>query len=198
MSTTLGTGRSDARTAHRGARRPSSILNPGPAQSGRVPHRQDLRRLGRTVSSIPAPTQRALRTLEWLHRHENLVVCGPSGTGKTHFLEALGQSRRRCRPQGVLVQSRAPRRARAPPRRRRHRRQSHPADHARRRHRDRRHRPTAGRHRDRRGALPRVDAAYEKRSIARRAFTRPGSTNSCPRPSPTPPSTGSCTTPTSS
>jgi DNA replication protein DnaC len=44
------------------------------------------------VSSIPAPTQRSLRTLEWIDRHENLVVCGPSGTGKTHFLEALGQA----------------------------------------------------------------------------------------------------------
>lgn len=43
------------------------------------------------ASSIPAPTQRSLRTLEWIDRHENLVVCGPSGTGKTHFLEALGQ-----------------------------------------------------------------------------------------------------------
>lgn len=43
------------------------------------------------LSSIPAPTQRALRTLEWVARRENLVVCGPSGTGKTHFLEALGQ-----------------------------------------------------------------------------------------------------------
>ncbi len=45
-----------------------------------------------TVSSIPAPTQRALRTLEWVDRHENVVVCGPSGTGKTHFLEALGHA----------------------------------------------------------------------------------------------------------
>src|SRR5690606_2115794 len=45
-----------------------------------------------TLSSIPPPTQRALRTLEWVDRHENLVVCGPSGTGKTHFLEALGQA----------------------------------------------------------------------------------------------------------
>ncbi|WP_216363533.1 IS21-like element helper ATPase IstB [Subtercola boreus] len=44
-----------------------------------------------TVSSIPAPTQQALRTLEWVHRRENVVVCGPSGTGKTFFLEALGQ-----------------------------------------------------------------------------------------------------------
>ena len=43
------------------------------------------------ASSIPAPTQQSLRTLEWLSRRENLVVCGPSGTGKTFFLEALGQ-----------------------------------------------------------------------------------------------------------
>lgn len=44
-----------------------------------------------SASSIPAPTQQALRTLEWVHRKENLVVCGPSGTGKTFLLEALGQ-----------------------------------------------------------------------------------------------------------
>lgn len=43
------------------------------------------------LSSIPAPTQQALRTLEWIGRRENLVVCGPSGTGKTFLLEALGQ-----------------------------------------------------------------------------------------------------------
>lgn len=44
------------------------------------------------ASSIPTPTQQALQTLEWVHRRENLVVCGPSGTGKTFFLEALGQA----------------------------------------------------------------------------------------------------------
>lgn len=43
------------------------------------------------ASSIPAPTQQALRTLDWVRRRENLVLCGPSGTGKTFFLEALGQ-----------------------------------------------------------------------------------------------------------
>jgi DNA replication protein DnaC len=43
------------------------------------------------ISAVPEPTQRALRTLEWVDRHENLVVCGPSGTGKSHFLEALAQ-----------------------------------------------------------------------------------------------------------
>ena len=44
------------------------------------------------LSSIPKPTQRALKSLEWIERNENLVICGPSGTGKTHFLEALGQA----------------------------------------------------------------------------------------------------------
>lgn len=43
------------------------------------------------LSSIPVPTQQALRTLEWVTRKENLVLCGPSGTGKTFLLEALGQ-----------------------------------------------------------------------------------------------------------
>jgi len=42
------------------------------------------------AASIPAQTQRALGTLEWVERGENLCVCGPSGTGKSHFVEALG------------------------------------------------------------------------------------------------------------
>ena len=41
-------------------------------------------------SVIPAVTQQALRTLEWIDRHEVLCVCGPCGTGKSHFIEALG------------------------------------------------------------------------------------------------------------
>lgn len=41
-------------------------------------------------SSIPSPTQQALMTLEWVGRAENLAITGPSGTGKTHFCEALG------------------------------------------------------------------------------------------------------------
>jgi DNA replication protein DnaC len=43
-------------------------------------------------SSIPVPTQTALRTLEWVGRAENLAVCGPSGTGKSHFCEALAHA----------------------------------------------------------------------------------------------------------
>ncbi len=42
------------------------------------------------ASSIPKPTQQALLTLEWVERAETLCVCGPSGTGKSHFVEALG------------------------------------------------------------------------------------------------------------
>jgi DNA replication protein DnaC len=41
-------------------------------------------------SSIPAQTQRALASLEWVRRAENVVVAGPQGTGKSHLLEALG------------------------------------------------------------------------------------------------------------
>ncbi len=44
------------------------------------------------LSSIPTPTLRSLRTLEWVSRRENLVVCGPSGTGKSFVLEALGHT----------------------------------------------------------------------------------------------------------
>ncbi|MEZ5342018.1 MAG: ATP-binding protein [Acidimicrobiales bacterium] len=45
-----------------------------------------------TLSSIPAPTQRSLRTLEWVGRAENLVVCGPSRHHANHFLEGLGHA----------------------------------------------------------------------------------------------------------
>jgi DNA replication protein DnaC len=42
------------------------------------------------ASAIPKTTQQALRTLEWIERAETLCICGPSGTGKSHFIEALG------------------------------------------------------------------------------------------------------------
>lgn len=43
-------------------------------------------------STIPPPTQSALRTLEWVGRAENLAVCGPSGTGKSHLCEAIAHA----------------------------------------------------------------------------------------------------------
>ena len=45
-----------------------------------------------SASTITAATQQALRTLEWIRRGENLAVVGPSGTGKSHLLEALGHA----------------------------------------------------------------------------------------------------------
>jgi DNA replication protein DnaC len=42
------------------------------------------------ASPIPTATQQALGTLEWIDRAENLCICGPSGTGKSHLTEALG------------------------------------------------------------------------------------------------------------
>jgi DNA replication protein DnaC len=44
------------------------------------------------ASSIARPTQDSLKTLEWVRNKENLCICGPSGTGKSHFCEALGQA----------------------------------------------------------------------------------------------------------
>lgn len=43
-------------------------------------------------SSIPPATQSGLATLEWVHRAENLAIAGPSGTGKTHFVEAIAHA----------------------------------------------------------------------------------------------------------
>jgi DNA replication protein DnaC len=43
-------------------------------------------------SSISEATQTSLSTLEWISRHENLAVAGPSGTGKSHFVEALAHA----------------------------------------------------------------------------------------------------------
>ncbi len=43
-------------------------------------------------SSISAATQDALATLEWISRAENLVIAGPSGTGKSHFAEAIAHA----------------------------------------------------------------------------------------------------------
>ena len=43
-------------------------------------------------SSISTAVQSALRTLEWIGRAENLALAGPSGTGKSHFVEALAHA----------------------------------------------------------------------------------------------------------
>ena len=50
-----------------------------------------LDRFFRILGGAPLAHPAGLQTLEWVQRRENLVVCGPAGTGKTFFLEALGQ-----------------------------------------------------------------------------------------------------------
>ena len=103
--------------------------------------------------SIPQPTQQALRTLEWVDRRENLCVCGPSGTGKSHFCEALGQlaidTGRTVAWFGIDELGALVRRHRADDTVTRAM-----SDHARRPDRGRRHRHAAGRPRRRRGVLP--------------------------------------------
>jgi DNA replication protein DnaC len=150
-------------------------------------------------SCIPRPTQAALRTLEWVQRRENLCICGPSGTGKSHFCEALGQAAVdngltvawfTIEDLGALV---------------------------------RRHRPDDSMAKaidriirtdliivDDIGLLPspprppKGSTGWSMPHTNGAAWpcpatcTRLGSTRSCPRPSPPRPSTGSCTTPTSS
>ena len=76
------------------ARRPPSLLDRASAEPppGSPPARPSTPGT-RHVSSIPATHATvAGRTLEWIDHHENLVVCGPSGTGKIHLLEALGHA----------------------------------------------------------------------------------------------------------
>jgi DNA replication protein DnaC len=67
------------------------------------------------ASPIPKQTQHALRTLEWVHRAEALCVCGPSGTGKSHLVEALGHLAIDPRKDGRLAHARVARGAAAPP-----------------------------------------------------------------------------------
>jgi DNA replication protein DnaC len=44
------------------------------------------------ASAIPDEAQWALRSLGWIGRAENLVLVGPSGTGKSHFAEAIAHA----------------------------------------------------------------------------------------------------------
>lgn len=59
-------------------------------KKARLPSGKTFDSFDESRSSVPNAVVRGLRTLEWIDHHENLVVCGPSGTGKSHLLEALG------------------------------------------------------------------------------------------------------------
>ena len=59
-------------------------------RSQRAAGRQDVRRLERDRVTDPGRDAAGAQTLEWIARAENLCICGPSGTGKSHLAEALG------------------------------------------------------------------------------------------------------------
>ena len=89
---TLGPRRNPAGAARRGGRRPRRATRRQRRRAAGLPAGKTFASWRETDSSIPAPTQHALATLEWLGRAENLAVTGPSGTGKTHLVEALAHA----------------------------------------------------------------------------------------------------------
>jgi IstB-like ATP binding protein len=92
QSPALGPGRGPARAAGRGGHRPRRRHPPDGSQGRQLPHRQDVGELAAGGVLHPQATQQALVTLEWIGRTENLAVAGPSGTGKSHFVQALAHA----------------------------------------------------------------------------------------------------------
>lgn len=73
-------------------KRPQLRHPPHPKARRALPDRQDPRLgAGRELLDPHAHPER-LTTLEWIGRKENLVISGPSGTGKSHFTEGLAQA----------------------------------------------------------------------------------------------------------
>jgi len=105
-------------------------------------------------SSIPAPTQQALATLEWIGRAENLAVTGPSGTGRVIWSKP-SRTPRSTRTPSRLVHPRIVDRHGRESRRGRLGRPHHHQDHPSRPDRGRRHRHAPRRPSRRRSALPR-------------------------------------------
>ena len=62
-----------------------------------IPENKTFDTFDTTQSSIPAPTINFLEALTWIKNKENLVIAGPSGTGKTHLIQALAH---KCVTQG--------------------------------------------------------------------------------------------------
>lgn len=60
--------------------------------AARFPGIKTLGEFNLTESSIPPASQDYLVTLDWIGRADNLCLVGPAGTGKTHYLSALGRA----------------------------------------------------------------------------------------------------------
>ncbi len=60
-------------------------------KAARFPVEKTLDEYNLAESSIPEATHNYLTTLDWIPRADNLCLIGPAGTGKTHYLIALGR-----------------------------------------------------------------------------------------------------------
>lgn len=61
-------------------------------KAARFPVEKSLDEFHLDESSIPRATHDYLVTLDWIPRADNLCLVGPAGTGKTHYLIALGRA----------------------------------------------------------------------------------------------------------
>lgn len=61
-------------------------------KAARFPVEKTLDEFALGESSIPGATHDYLVTLDWVERADNLCLVGPAGTGKTHYLIALGRA----------------------------------------------------------------------------------------------------------
>jgi DNA replication protein DnaC len=59
--------------------------------AARFPALKTLAEFNLAESSIPTASHDYLTTLDWIDRADNLCLVGPAGTGKTHYLIALGR-----------------------------------------------------------------------------------------------------------
>jgi len=59
-------------------------------KAARFPVEKTLTEFNQAESSIPPATHDYLVTLDWIRQADNLCLVGPAGTGKTHYLIALG------------------------------------------------------------------------------------------------------------
>lgn len=60
-------------------------------RAARFPMDKTLDEFNLDESSIPRATHDYLVTLDWIRQADNLCLVGPAGTGKTHYLIALGR-----------------------------------------------------------------------------------------------------------
>ena len=90
--------------------------------AARFPVDKTLDEFNLAESSIGRASHDYSITLDWIHRADNLCLVGPAGTGKSHYLIALGGTAVEARLSGPLLHRRRAHRTALAGRRRQHRR----------------------------------------------------------------------------